>query len=74
MLAKNSEYYRISFLNTTQLNRLFPMTVTPVPDSVFRIFMDWQPIDEKPKVMPLPQNLEKLERFGFTMVEWGGLK
>lgn len=74
MLTKNSPYYRLSFLQTSQLNSLFPMTVNPKPDTVFRIFLDYLPLDQKPVKEILPQSLNKLIRYGFTLVEWGGLK
>jgi len=74
MDSKNSPYYRVSFLTTDQVNQIFPMTVEPMPDTVFRIFMDWQPLGQLPKSSLLPQDLPTLIRNGFTLVEWGGLK
>lgn len=74
MMAKNTPYYRVSFLQTTDLNSLFPMTVSPNPDTAFRIFLDYSPLLEKPQNLPQPQILNKLIRSGFTLVEWGGLK
>lgn len=74
MLSKNANFYKVGFLGTRVLNNLFPMTVTPTPDSTFRIFMDWKALDKVPAVLPQPQILEKVVRNGFTMVEWGGLK
>ncbi|MCW1948986.1 MAG: hypothetical protein KIH89_000870 [Candidatus Shapirobacteria bacterium] len=74
MLFKNSSYYRLSFLQTNELNSLFPMTVEPKPDTVFRIFLDYLPLSQKPTQEISPQSLNKLVRNGFTLVEWGGLK
>jgi len=74
MMAKNSPYYRISFLQTNDLNSLFPMTVEPRPNTVFRIFLDYLPLSQKPSKEIPPQSLNKLIRNGFTLVEWGGLK
>lgn len=74
MMAKNAPYYRVSFLQTNDLNTLFPMTVKPNPKTVFRLFLDYLPLSEKPQVVPEPETLNKLVRNGFTMVEWGGLK
>jgi hypothetical protein len=74
MLAKGSAFYRVSFLTTGEVDKMFPMTVTPTPNSILRIFMDWQPLSEK-SVSPIaPETLPQLVRNGFTMVEWGGLK
>lgn len=74
MLAKNTPYYRVSFLQTSELNQLFPMTVEPRPDSIFRIFLDYLPLAQKPSQKIEPQSLNKIIREGFTLVEWGGLK
>ncbi|HCC50119.1 MAG: hypothetical protein UV19_C0009G0001 [Parcubacteria group bacterium GW2011_GWA2_42_28] len=74
MLAKNTPYYRISFLQTNDLNSLFPMQVSPSPDTTFRLFLDYSPLTGKPQKIPQPQTLDKLVRNGFTLVEWGGLK
>jgi hypothetical protein len=72
--AKNAPFYKISFLQTAQLDKLFPMTVSPSPDTTFRIFLDYQPLSELPADLPVPQVLNKLVRKGFTLVEWGGKK
>jgi hypothetical protein len=74
LLAKNKAYYRISFLQTAEMNAIAPMKVSPTPDTVFRIFLDWNGFDAKPEGSIQPQVLNKLVRKGFTLVEWGGLK
>lgn len=74
MLAKDANFFRVSFLQTQQLNQFIPMAVTPTPDTVFRIFLDWETLSSKPSQLPEPQQLQHLERNGFTLVEWGGLK
>ena len=46
------------------------LTITPEPDSLLRVFMVFQPLDE-----PVPirePELKGFERKGFTAVEWGG--
>ena len=47
-----------------------PLTVTPRPDSVLRVFMAYRPLDA-PVTVP-PQELTPFVRKGFTLVEWGG--
>jgi hypothetical protein len=74
LLAKNAPYYRISFFQTEQLNQFIPMQVTPNPDTVIRVFLDWSPLSSMPAVQPQPQVLNHINRPGFTLVEWGGLK
>ena len=47
-----------------------PLTVTPRPDNVLRVFMAYRPLDAP--VTVLPQELTPFVRKGFTLVEWGG--
>lgn len=46
------------------------LTILPEPDSILRIFMVYQPLEE-PVSVEEPQ-LTGFERKGFTVVEWGG--
>jgi len=74
MIAKNAPYYRISFLTTLQMNELVPMNIIPKPDKLYRLFLDYLPLSEKPSIKINAPTLPKIERGGFTVVEWGGLK
>jgi len=74
MTEKNTPYYRISFLQTKDMNEFIPMNVYPQPDSVLRIFLDYKALSSKPSVDPKPQQFTKFIRNGFTLVEWGGLQ
>lgn len=74
LLNKNAPYYRISFFQTQQMDEFIPMKVTPSPDTVIRVFLDWSPLTTLPTVLPQPQKLTSVVRKGFTLVEWGGLK
>ena len=49
-----------------------PLTVTPQPDSILRVFMAWKPLSEP--IASASQALPAFERHGFTLVEWGGAK
>ena len=46
------------------------LTVSPAPDTVLRVFMAWEALEEPVDVEP--QILSAPERTGFTLVEWGG--
>ncbi len=46
------------------------LKISPEPDSILRVFMAYQPLDE-PVDVP-EQDLEPFVREGFTVVEWGG--
>ncbi len=72
--SKDSPYYRISFFQTQDVNTMFPLRVTPQPDSILRMFMDYSLLDQKPQDLPKPQKLQKFTREGFALIEWGGLK
>lgn len=64
-------YTRLTWFGTRQMNELAPLSVTPTPDTVIRIFLDFAGL-EKP-INLKSQNLSASERIGFTLVEWGGL-
>ncbi len=59
----------ISF-QTTAYTDSAVLTIDPVPDTLIRVFMAWQSLDEPAEVQP--QRLTAPERIGFTAVEWGG--
>lgn len=60
LIAFQSEAYT----ETAQLR------IEPAPDTLLRVFMAWQPLDEAVEIPP--QTLTAPERTGFTVVEWGG--
>ncbi len=64
-------YIKIAWFTKEQMNELAPLRVNPQPDTVIRVFLEAKgllsPIDL------IPQKLDKIERKGFTLVEWGGL-
>lgn len=74
MSIKDAPYFKISFFQTQQVNQLFPMAVQPRPDSILRMFMDYTPLTSKPERLPVPQQFQPVQRTGFTLVEWGGVK
>jgi len=47
-----------------------PLTITPKPDSMLRVFMIYKPLQEKISVKE--QVLPTFERHGFSVIEWGG--
>jgi hypothetical protein len=65
-------YYFVTFLGTRQMDVLAPLTITPKPDTIVRILMDFTPLDQPITVNTL--NLGRTpERKGFTVIEWGGV-
>ncbi len=68
----NTPYIRLTWFNTPALNQLAPLTVSPKPDTVLRVFLDFTGQDN-PSTTLTPQTLRTTQRSGFTLVEWGGL-
>jgi hypothetical protein len=64
-------YVRLTWFGTKQMDRLAPLAINPKPDSVIRIFLDFEGL-QKPFSFP-EQRLSAIPRKGFTVVEWGGL-
>jgi len=66
-----SPYVRLTWLSTSEMNQLAPLSVTPRPDTVIRLFLDFGGLNKPIKL--IPQILSSPPRLGFTLVEWGGL-
>lgn len=66
-----TDYVRLTWLGTAQMNKLAPLSVTPAPDTMIRVFLDFAGLNT-PISLPA-QKLSSVQRKGFTLVEWGGL-
>lgn len=64
-------YIRLTWFNTAQLDQLAPLTISPKPDTMLRVFLDMAGYNS-PINIPA-QQLTSTVRKGFTVVEWGGL-
>lgn len=69
---QKSRYYKISWIDTEAFNQLAPLSLSRRPDSLLRILMEYEELNEPVASNPMPTP-EKLERAGFTVVEWGGV-
>ena len=67
---QESEYNYIRFTSQEELNSYMPLEFSKEPDTLIRIHMQFKHLDEPIKVKE--QILNKKERSGFTVVEWGG--
>lgn len=67
----NTPFVRLTWFTTAQLDRLAPLYISPKPDTVIRVFLDFQGLSA-PTNIP-QQHLSALPRKGFTVIEWGGL-
>ncbi|MCL5970541.1 MAG: hypothetical protein M1450_03510 [Patescibacteria group bacterium] len=66
-----SNYYFIGAVPKTELDKIAPLDIKPVPDNVIRVTLYFEALDKKINV-PSP-SLPNIKRDGFTVVEWGGL-
>ena len=48
----------------------FELNINPKPDTLIRIFLSIKKIDSIPDIKE--QKVQKIERKGFTVIEWGG--
>lgn len=60
----------IRFQNFDEIERNMSLKVSPKPDTMIRIMMEYKPLDNAINIKKQP--LRKAERKGFTVVEWGG--
>ncbi len=67
---EDNEYNLIRFESLEEQDENMPLNITPKPDTLIRVMMDWKAID---KYVDIPeQQLTTPERSGFTVVErWG---
>ena len=67
---EDNAYNLIRFETKAKQDENMTLSITPKPDTVIRVMMDWKAIDE-PIDIP-QQHLTTPERKGFTVVEWWG--
>ena len=69
---ENNRYNLIRFLEEDELNEEMELNISPKPDTLIRIQMQFKPLLFD---MDIPeQKLNEVHRSGFTVVEWGGSK
>ncbi len=68
---KSSPYYFVTFIGNAGMDKIAPLTITPKPDQVIRVLMDFTPLDKPIDVEGF--TITTPERKGFTVVEWGGV-
>jgi len=70
---EDNKYNYIRFETIEEINKNMPLEITPIPDNVIRINMQWKALDKYIEIKE--QLLQKAPaRTGFTVVEWGGTK
>ncbi|HRY82572.1 MAG TPA: hypothetical protein P5232_02640 [Candidatus Moranbacteria bacterium] len=71
MKKENKPYYFVTFLSKRYIDSLAPLSISPAPDTIIRVMMDFKGLEKPEKVFELKINTP--ERKGFTVVEWGGM-
>lgn len=64
-------YYFITFLGNREMDSIAPLEISPAPDTVIRVLMDFSGLDKPISVEGY--RLSAPERKGFTVIEWGGV-
>lgn len=64
------DYIYIRFAAMEEIENNMGLEINPKPDTLIRIMMTWKGLDKPINVKE--QQLEKVERTGYTVVEWGG--
>ena len=71
-ILERNKYNLIRFQTKEEIEKGMGLNITPKPDTIIRIMMTFKPL--KTRIEIPEQKLEKIERQGFTVVEWGGIK
>lgn len=68
---KKTNYYEIKLLENNFLEENMKLKITPAPQTVLRLNFYFKPAFEKKDIKsPI---INKVERKGFTVIEWGGI-
>lgn len=67
----STPYVRLTWFGTEEMNVLAPLSITPAPQTLIRVFLDFEGLNTP--ITLTPQTLTSKVRKGFTVVEWGGL-
>jgi hypothetical protein len=67
----SKKFVRLTWLQNKEMDKLAPLSISPKPDNIIRVFLDFEGLDSSIAIKS--QNLIRGERNGFTAVEWGGL-
>jgi len=68
-LMKKNKYNLVHF-SGEQYSQMAPLSITPKPDSIQRVFMVLKSVDTN--IMIPEQELKPFSRTGFSVIEWGG--
>lgn len=76
-LTQNTMNY-IHFMIDEECNEIATMNIAPKPNSVFRVYMVYRSLSEVEAqgswIISAEQEFKPINREGFTVIEWGGMK
>lgn len=67
---ENNKYNYIRFASMNEINENMPIEINPKPETLIRVLMIYKKLDNKIDVKE--QELTKVDRNGYTVIEWGG--
>ena len=71
-ILQENKYNYIRFASIDEINKNMPLELSEKPDTIIRVLMQYKPLENKINVQE--QTLSTIERKGFTVVEWGGVR
>ena len=70
-ILEGNKYNYIRFATKEEINENTPLEITPAPQTLIRVMMTFKGLDNPIDVKE--QELTRVERNGYTVVEWGGV-
>lgn len=67
---ENNRYNYIRFETLEEIEKYMPLEITPKPDTIIRVVMDYKPLNEIIQIEE--QKLTPQKRIGYSVIEWGG--
>ena len=67
---ESNSYNYIRFKTKEEINDYMKLDIEPQPDTLIRVVMEYKPLDKRINIKE--QELTRVERKGYTVVEWGG--
>ena len=67
---ESNKYNYIRFMTREEIDNNMELDINPKPETLIRVMMEYKGLDKKIKVKD--QKLPRVERTGYTVVEWGG--
>jgi hypothetical protein len=68
----NAPQGHVQFLFNEDYDDVAALSVSPKPDATYRVYLLWTPLSNDMDLRPKAQELPKMSRKGFHVLEWGG--